>query len=218
MKLLQKIFSWLTSSHYHHTSTSARALQASLSCLFYQVRLVRRDTCLRKRDSSPSPAESNMDDDASNGFRRHRRRRSRQSSATVDHRRAGFGPADEGDDSGGEAEEGSAEVWETFNDSFRQVQSVLDRNRVLIQQVNENHQSKIPDNLVKNVALIQEINGNISKVVSLYSDLSTNFSGVFHQPNENENGTVVAKKGSVKGKNTEAWVDKKFLRLNSSYL
>ncbi|RVW42290.1 Protein early flowering 4 [Vitis vinifera] len=88
--------------------------------------------------------------------------------------------------------------------TVEQVQSVLDRNRVLIQQVNENHQSKIPDNLVKNVALIQEINGNISKVVSLYSDLSTNFSGVFHQPNENENGAVVAKKGSVKGKNTEA--------------
>ncbi|KAJ9683825.1 hypothetical protein PVL29_016362 [Vitis rotundifolia] len=149
-----------------------------------------------------------MDDNASNGFRRrhhhNRRRRSRQSSAAADHRRAGFGPADEGDDSGGEAEEGSAEVWENFNDSFRQVQSVLDRNRVLIQQVNENHQSKIPDNLVKNVALIQEINGNISKVVSLYSDLSTNFSSVFHQRNENENGAVVAKKGSGKGKNTEA--------------
>ena len=63
-------------------------------------------------------------------------------------------------------EGGSAEVCESFNDNFRKVQSVLDRNRVLIQQVNDNHQSKIPDNLVKNVALIQEINGNISKVVS----------------------------------------------------
>lgn len=58
---------------------------------------------------------------------------------------------------------------------------MLDRNRVLIQQVNENHQSKVHDNLVKNVALIQEINGNISKVVSLYSDLSANFSSVFQQ-------------------------------------
>lgn len=76
---------------------------------------------------------------------------------------------------------GDPEVWETFDRNFRQVQSVLDRNRALIQQVNENHQSRIPDNMVKNVALIQEINGNISKVVSLYSHLSTNFSSLFHQ-------------------------------------
>ncbi|KAI8028936.1 Protein EARLY FLOWERING 4 [Camellia lanceoleosa] len=82
------------------------------------------------------------------------------------------------------AEGDAAEVWGTFTENFRQVQSVLDRNRVLIQQVNENHQSKIHDNMIKNVALIQEINGNISKVVSLYSDLSTNFSTMFHQRNE----------------------------------
>nr|WCL15313.1 early flowering 4-like 8 [Diospyros sp. 'deyangshi'] len=84
----------------------------------------------------------------------------------------------------GFAEElGDTEVWSSFTDNFLQVQSVLDRNRVLIQQVNENHQSKIHENLVQNVALIQEINGNISKIVSLYSDLSTNFSTVFHQRN-----------------------------------
>ncbi|KAI4372930.1 hypothetical protein MLD38_011110 [Melastoma candidum] len=80
----------------------------------------------------------------------------------------------------GSAEECDAEVWEIFDSSFSQVQAVLDRNRVLIRQVNENHQSKIPDNMVKNVALIQELNANISKVVSLYSDLSTNFSSAFH--------------------------------------
>lgn len=78
-------------------------------------------------------------------------------------------------------ESGDGEVWDAFNQSFQQVQTVLDRNRSLIQQVNENHQSRIPDNMVKNVALIQEINGNISKVVSLYSDLSSNFSTLFHQ-------------------------------------
>ncbi|KAL6126743.1 hypothetical protein ACLB2K_074788 [Fragaria x ananassa] len=74
----------------------------------------------------------------------------------------------------------SGEAWvDNFNRSFRQVQAVLDRNRALIQQVNDNHQSRIPANMVKNVALIQEINGNISKVVSLYSDLSSDFSSVF---------------------------------------
>ncbi|KAI3939086.1 hypothetical protein MKX01_001954 [Papaver californicum] len=68
--------------------------------------------------------------------------------------------------------------------SFQQVQTVLDQNRILIQQVNENHQSKIPHNLAKNVALIRDININISKVASFYTELSTNFSGFFHQSRE----------------------------------
>ncbi|GMP80181.1 hypothetical protein CsSME_00035382 [Camellia sinensis var. sinensis] len=54
-------------------------------------------------------------------------------------------------------------------------------NRALIQQVNENHQSKMPDNLVKNVALIREINRNISKVISLYSNLFIDFSNIIQQ-------------------------------------
>ncbi|KAJ8769483.1 hypothetical protein K2173_002973 [Erythroxylum novogranatense] len=81
--------------------------------------------------------------------------------------------------------ERDTEVWKTFNNRFQEVQSVLDRNRALIQQVNDNHQSKMPDNMVKNVALIQEINGNISKVVSLYSHLSTNFFSACHQQRNN---------------------------------
>ncbi|XP_028803771.1 protein EARLY FLOWERING 4 isoform X2 [Neltuma alba] len=94
-------------------------------------------------------------------------------------------------DSDGEveaAEQGDPKAWAAFNKSFRQVQSVLDRNRLLIQQVNENHQSRIPDNMVKNVSLIQELNGNISKVVSLYSDLNSNFSTMYQQRADNRNG------------------------------
>ncbi|KAL6972964.1 hypothetical protein U1Q18_027139 [Sarracenia purpurea var. burkii] len=49
-------------------------------------------------------------------------------------------------------EEGDDNVWGTFAVNFRQVLSVLDRNRALIQQINEKHQSKIHENLVKNVA------------------------------------------------------------------
>lgn len=83
---------------------------------------------------------------------------------------------------GGEGEEEcDQEAWETLSKSFRDVQTVLDQNRTLIQQVNENHQSKIPDNIARNVDLIREINGNISKVVGMYSDLSVNFSGIVHQ-------------------------------------
>ncbi|XP_077214773.1 uncharacterized protein LOC143849591 isoform X2 [Tasmannia lanceolata] len=75
-------------------------------------------------------------------------------------RERGFG--EEGTDE--ENDERGNKVWEAFSNSFREVQMVLDQNRVLIAQVNENHQSKLPDNLTKNVALIREINGNISKV------------------------------------------------------
>ncbi|GMJ14467.1 EARLY FLOWERING 4 [Hibiscus trionum] len=89
-------------------------------------------------------------------------------------------------DSEGANGDGNPEIWATFDESFKQVQSVLDRNRALIQQVNDNHQSRIPDNMVKNVALIQELNGNISKVVSLYSDFSSSFSTAFNQPDNGE--------------------------------
>ncbi|KAM3359459.1 protein EARLY FLOWERING 4-like [Capsicum galapagoense] len=78
-------------------------------------------------------------------------------------------------------EEGDSEIWNNFSNNFRQVQSVLDRNRLLIQQVNENHQSRTHDSMVQNVGLIHELNGNISKVASIYSDFNTDFTTMFHQ-------------------------------------
>ncbi|PIN25451.1 hypothetical protein CDL12_01802 [Handroanthus impetiginosus] len=80
-----------------------------------------------------------------------------------------------------EDESCDVEAWETLSKSIKEVQSVLDHNRCLIQQVNDNHRSKIPDNLAKNVDLIREINANISKVIALYSNLSTNFSDIIRQ-------------------------------------
>ena len=88
---------------------------------------------------------------------------------------------DDGENEDEEDEGCDVQAWETLSKSFNDVQSVLDHNRVLIKQVNENHQSKVADNLVKNVALIQEINGNISKVMGIYSDLSVNFSSIVQQ-------------------------------------
>ncbi|CAI0419095.1 unnamed protein product [Linum tenue] len=66
-------------------------------------------------------------------------------------------------------------VLQTFQRSFRQVQDILDQNRLLINEINQNHESKIPDNLSRNVGLIKELNNNIRRVVDLYSDLSTDF-------------------------------------------
>ncbi|KAL7171212.1 hypothetical protein ACSBR2_035956 [Camellia fascicularis] len=83
------------------------------------------------------------------------------------------------------SDEGDAvEAWGTFTKNFHQFQSILDQNRIFIQQVNENHQPRICDNMIKNVLLIHEIIGNILKVISLYSDLLTNFLTMFHQCNE----------------------------------
>ncbi|XP_031112287.1 protein EARLY FLOWERING 4-like isoform X1 [Ipomoea triloba] len=80
----------------------------------------------------------------------------------------------------GKEEECDADAWEMLSKCFREVQTALDQNRALIQQVNENQQSKLPDNLAKNAALIREINRNVSRVVGLYSDLSVNFAGLVH--------------------------------------
>nr|ACK56128.1 ELF4-like protein [Antirrhinum majus] len=66
-------------------------------------------------------------------------------------------------------------IAHTFQKSFVQVQNILDQNRLLINQINQNHESKVPDNLNRNVGLIRELNNNIRRVVDLYADLSTNF-------------------------------------------
>ncbi|XWS12132.1 hypothetical protein CRYUN_Cryun37aG0063700 [Craigia yunnanensis] len=66
-------------------------------------------------------------------------------------------------------------VLQTFQKSFVQVQDILDQNRLLINEINQNHESKIHDNLSRNVGLIKELNSNIRRVVDLYADLSSSF-------------------------------------------
>lgn len=71
------------------------------------------------------------------------------------------------------------QLLEAFSNIFLQVQTVLDQKRALITQVNDNHQSKLPKNLSRNITLIRQINPNIAKAVSIYFDLSANFSNIF---------------------------------------
>ncbi|KAI3975867.1 hypothetical protein MKX01_030712 [Papaver californicum] len=66
-------------------------------------------------------------------------------------------------------------VLATFQKSFIQVQNILDQNRLLINEINANHESKLPHNLSRNVGLIRELNNNIKRVVLLYDQLSTSF-------------------------------------------
>ncbi|GAB4838018.1 Protein ELF4-LIKE 4 [Ancistrocladus abbreviatus] len=68
-----------------------------------------------------------------------------------------------------------SKVLQTFQTSFGQVQNILDQNRLLINEINQNHESRIPDKLGRNVGLIRELNNNIRRVVDLYADLSHSF-------------------------------------------
>lgn len=77
-------------------------------------------------------------------------------------------------------------VLQSFQTSFVQVQNILDQNRLLINQINQNHESKIPDNLSRNVGLIRELNNNIRRVVDLYADLSTNVTRSVETSSEGE--------------------------------
>ncbi|CAA7057906.1 unnamed protein product [Microthlaspi erraticum] len=67
-------------------------------------------------------------------------------------------------------------ILQTFQNSFVQVQNILDHNRLLINEINQNHESKIPHNLGRNVVLIKELNNNVRKVAHIYVDLSNSFS------------------------------------------
>ncbi|RLM57783.1 hypothetical protein C2845_PM18G11410 [Panicum miliaceum] len=85
----------------------------------------------------------------------------------------------EGDSFSGMANGGGGQadgkLIQTFHKSFVQVQSLLDQNRLLISEINQNHESRAPGNLTRNVGLIRELNNNIRRVVGLYADLSTSF-------------------------------------------
>ena len=86
----------------------------------------------------------------------------------------------EGDSFSGAMANGGGQVVDgkliqTFHKSFVQAQSLLDQNRTLISEINQNHESRAPDNLTRNVGLIRELNNNIRRVVDLYADLSSLF-------------------------------------------
>lgn len=76
---------------------------------------------------------------------------------------------------GGHHQVVDGKLIQTFHKSFVQVQSILDQNRVLISEINQNHESRAPDSLTRNVGLIRELNNNIRRVVGLYADLSASF-------------------------------------------
>ncbi|OIW18747.1 hypothetical protein TanjilG_13499 [Lupinus angustifolius] len=93
-----------------------------------------------------------------------------------------------------------SKVAQTFQKSFVQVQNILDQNRVLINEINQNHESKVPDNLSRNVGLIRELNNNIRRVVDLYVDLSTSFTKSMEVSSEGDSYGAVKSDGKVSHK------------------
>ncbi|KAJ1259921.1 hypothetical protein BS78_10G192800 [Paspalum vaginatum] len=87
-------------------------------------------------------------------------------------------------------------VLHAFQASFVEVQNLLDQNRILINEINQNHESKVPADLSRNGRLIRELNNNIRRVVDLYADLSSLFAtsdGGDHPASEGGSvGTVAA--------------------------
>eukprot|EP00252_Welwitschia_mirabilis_P011629 TRINITY_DN25952_c0_g1_i2.p1 TRINITY_DN25952_c0_g1~~TRINITY_DN25952_c0_g1_i2.p1 ORF type:complete len:117 (+),score=23.18 TRINITY_DN25952_c0_g1_i2:222-572(+) len=79
-------------------------------------------------------------------------------------------------------------ILQNFHKSFGQVQNLLDQNRIIINEINQNHESKIPDNLSRNVGLIRELNNNIRRVVDLYASLSTTFTKSMETSSEGDSG------------------------------
>ncbi|KAK9281820.1 hypothetical protein L1049_004726 [Liquidambar formosana] len=88
-------------------------------------------------------------------------------------------------------------VLQTFQKSFVQVQHIFDQNRLLINEINQNHESKVPDNLSRNVGLIKELNNNIRRVVDLYGDLSSSFTKSMDTSSEGESGGTMKSDGKA---------------------
>jgi hypothetical protein len=56
-------------------------------------------------------------------------------------------------------------------EKFTAVQELLDRNKLLITQINANHALKTVESLSHNKVLIKELNNNIAQIVELYREL-----------------------------------------------
>lgn len=71
-----------------------------------------------------------------------------------------------------------SQIWPAVK-QFQDVQDVLDRNRVLIAEINHNHQLGTNVALERNVPMLRELNGNIAKAVQLYKEAADSFVSAF---------------------------------------
>ncbi|KAI9377857.1 hypothetical protein POPTR_019G131700v4, partial [Populus trichocarpa] len=93
-----------------------------------------------------------------------------------------------------------SKILQTFQKSFVQVEDILDQNRLLINEINQNQESKIPDKLTRDVGLIKELNINIRRAVGLYADLSCNFNIRSMEPSSEGESSGISKSNSMRTK------------------
>ncbi|XP_014515760.1 protein ELF4-LIKE 4 [Cajanus cajan] len=91
-------------------------------------------------------------------------------------------------------------LLQVFQKSLLQAQDILNQNRLLINEINQNHESKMPDNLSRNVGLIRELNSNIRRVVDLYADLSNSFAKSREASSEGDSSGTLKSDGKVNQK------------------
>ncbi|XP_018468143.2 protein ELF4-LIKE 2 [Raphanus sativus] len=97
----------------------------------------------------------------------------------------------------GERYQMDGKVLHSFQKRFVQVQYILDQNRLLINEINQNHASKQVDHLGRNVGLIRELNNNIRTVASLYGELSHSFARSVDASSEGESTGTLKSNGKA---------------------
>lgn len=70
--------------------------------------------------------------------------------------------------------------WPGFQ-KLTSAQELLDQNKLLITEINQNHELKTPEALTRNAVLIKQLNNNVSRVVALYAELAAEV-GVQEEP------------------------------------
>lgn len=78
-------------------------------------------------------------------------------------------------DSNSDPADSGVDVRTFASEKFNDVQDLLDHNKVLINEINQNHEERTPEALARNVLLIRELNKNVAKVVTIYKEVSGEF-------------------------------------------
>ncbi|KAK2353253.1 Protein ELF4-LIKE 4 [Trifolium repens] len=100
----------------------------------------------------------------------------------------------------GDTSQVDSRVLQVFQKSLVQAQDILNQNRLLINEINQNHESRMPDNLSRNVGLIRELNSNIRRVVDLYADLSSSFTKSQEASSEGDSSGTLKSDGKINQK------------------
>ena len=87
-----------------------------------------------------------------------------------------------------------AQIWPDVTE-FQHAQDLLDRNRLLIAEIAQNHEQGTHSAVERNVPLLQELNENIARVIDLYKHAADSFVASF-DPSRGEEGRSGTQGGS----------------------